>query len=118
MAEEENKKKLIIAYCPCPSKEEAKTIAKTIINENLAACVNIIPGGISVYKWDGEVCMDEEIYVLFKTREEMFEKLKDRIVECHSADLPCVLGLPVGKVNNGFLDWVYEQTEEKKEEKS
>ena len=111
MAEEN--KKLILAYCPCPSVEEAETIAKTVVSENLAACANIIPGGRSVYQWEGKLCVDEEVYLILKTREGMFEELKERVVKCHSADLPCVLGLPVGKANAGFVDWVYGETEKK-----
>ncbi len=70
------------------------------------ACANIMAPHQSVYWWDGKVEQGEEVAVIFKTREDLFEAVKDKIVELHSYDCPCVVAWPVTKGHAPYLEWV------------
>ena len=101
-----------MAYCPCSSSEEAKKIATALVEEKLAACGNISSGGESVYEWENKIHIDNEVYLLLKTRSLLFQEMKERILSLHSYDIPCVVSLPIGEGHGPFLDWVRKQTKE------
>ena len=89
-----------------PSMEEGEKIAQALIQEELAACVNIIPEIISIYKWKGNVERDEERILIIKTREEKSEKIIHKIEELHSYDTPECIGFEIDKGSGKYLDWI------------
>ncbi len=96
----------VLLYLTCANKDEAKTIARTLIDERLIACANILGKMTSVYRWEGTVVEDEEIAVLLKTRRDMAARATERVKELHSYDLPCVVGLPIQGGNPDFIGWL------------
>ena len=96
----------VLLYLTCADKDEAKTIARTLIDERLIACANILGKMTSVYRWDGTVVDDDEIAVLLKTRRDMAARATERVKELHSYDLPCVVGLPIQGGNPDFIGWL------------
>ena len=96
----------VLLYLTCANNDEAKTIARTLIDERLIACANILGKMTSVYRWEGTVVEDEEIAVLLKTRRDMAARATERVKELHSYDLPCVVGLPIQGGNPDFIGWL------------
>jgi len=88
----------------CKNEEEAKQVGKAIVEQKLAFCANIIPKISSYYFWKGELQEDEEALLVLKTNKE-FKLVKTRIEELHSYDTPAIIEIPVGKVNEKYLNW-------------
>jgi len=80
---------LIVVYFTTPNKKEAVRIGKKLLNEKLAACINIFPVS-SIYWWKDEICEDEEFAVLVKTSSKLFNRIVKRIKELHSYELPVI----------------------------
>ena len=96
----------LMTYLTAASEEEARRIAKTLVEERLAACVNILGRVESVYHWEGEVQSAEETALLAKTTETCFDALAARVRELHSYELPCVVALPLARGEAAFLSWI------------
>lgn len=101
---------IAVVWVTVGNYEEAVKIAKTIVEEKLAACVNIIPSVRSIYFWKGEVCDDSESLLMIKTREALFERLKDRIRELHSYEVPEIIAVRLHNGHEPYLLWVTENT--------
>ncbi|GJL84939.1 MAG: divalent-cation tolerance protein CutA [Micavibrio sp.] len=97
---------VITIYTTCSNKEEAQKISKALVEARLVACANIMSPHEAVYWWEGKVEQSEEVAVIFKTREELFEAAKDKICELHSYDCPCVVAWPVTNGHASYLEWV------------
>ncbi len=87
--------------------EHADRIATTLVQERLAACVNLLPV-TSVYRWKGEICRDPEVTALIKVRADGVERLRDRLRQLHPYDLPEIVALPVDADGSldAYIDWV------------
>jgi periplasmic divalent cation tolerance protein len=96
----------LMTYLTAASEEEARRIAKALVEERLAACVNILGRIESVYHWEGEVQSSEETALLAKTTEACFDALAARVREVHSYELPCVVALPLARGEAAFLSWI------------
>ena len=92
------------------SGEEALTIARTLVEEKLVACVNIVPRIRSIYRWKGEVCDEEEQLLIMKTRSNLFSGLQDRIRELHRYEVPEIISFPIADGLPDYLKWVMEST--------
>ncbi|MGD8380179.1 MAG: divalent-cation tolerance protein CutA [Gammaproteobacteria bacterium] len=103
-------KGILVGLCTCPADETAERLARTLVAEKLAACVNVLPAATSIYEWRGEVAADPERLLVIKTREERWEALETRIRELHPHELPEVIAVRVEKGSGAYLDWVLEQT--------
>jgi periplasmic divalent cation tolerance protein len=90
------------------SREEAERIAQALVTERLAACVNVVPGVVSVYRWKGEVQKEDELLLVIKSRTESVEALRARLVALHSYELPEVLVVAVDGGHAPYLDWIAE----------
>ena len=99
-----------LLYATFDSKEEAVSIAHKLLEEKLVACANVLDGGASIYRWQGEVKQANESILFAKTTQEQAQKAAKRIKELHSYDLPCVLILPVEDGLPEFMQWVKTET--------
>ncbi|MDM7955870.1 divalent-cation tolerance protein CutA [Blastomonas sp.] len=99
-----------LVYCPFADEEQARTIARTVVREQLAACANILAPVLSVFHWQGELSEQAEVPVLFKTALPQSKALVARIVHLHSYEEPAVLVLPVDYCPPSFRAWVFAQT--------
>ncbi|MEQ1789738.1 MAG: divalent-cation tolerance protein CutA [Rickettsiales bacterium] len=95
-----------ILYSVFASKEEAVSVARALLAENLIACANVLDGSASIYRWQGEIQQSNEAIFFAKTTGEQAEKAVSRIKNLHSYDLPCILILPVESGFLPFIDWV------------
>ncbi|QQS53953.1 MAG: divalent-cation tolerance protein CutA [Candidatus Competibacteraceae bacterium] len=101
----------LVVFCSCPDQASAERIAATVVEERLAACVNILPGLTSVYRWREQVQRDTELLLLLKTQGAVYSLLEARIRELHPYDVPEVIALPVRMGSSAYLDWIAANTE-------
>jgi len=88
-------------------KEElAEKIAGQLVERRLAACVNLLPLGVSIYRWKEKVCRDREYLLLIKTSAHLFNEVRDTIREFHTYDLPEVIALPIEVGEEKVLEWM------------
>ena len=99
-----------LVYMTAASAEEARLIGTALVAERLAACVNVIDGMISVYRWEGKVESNDEAVLIAKTEETRAEAATARIKALHSYDLPCVVVVALTGGNTEFLEWVESET--------
>ena len=88
------------------SGENAKDLASTLVRENLAACVNRIPGVESTYTWEGRVERDTEDLLIVKTRADLFDRLKERVQALHGYDVPEIIAVPIVQGSESYLAWM------------
>ena len=88
------------------TEEQAYLIAREIVARRQAACVNVVPGIRSIYRWKGKICKDGELLLIIKTLEGEFEAVAATIRELHSYELPEILSFGVTRGERGFLDWI------------
>ena len=95
--------------------EEALSIARTLVEEKLVACVQIIPRLRSIYRWKGEICDEAEQLLIMKTRYCLFSALQTRIRQLHSYEVPEIVSFPIADGLPEYLSWVIENTTESAE---
>ena len=88
--------------------DEADRIAAALVAERLAACVQVVPGVTSVYRWEGRVERAAELLLLAKTTEDRFDRLVERVTELHPYDTPEILAVPVARVSDAYAAWLRE----------
>lgn len=99
----------IAVLCTCGSKPDALRIANALVEARLAACVNVLPGVKSVYRWQGKIETEQEVLLLIKTTAERFPALRDRIVDLHPYETPEILTLSIAEGSDKYLAWLREQ---------
>ncbi len=104
------KKNFCLLYVTAKDIEEGKYLVSKALEKNLAACGNIIPHIFSIYKWEGDIKIDNEAVILFKTLESKYKKLENLIINYHSYEIPCILKIDIHNINKQFLNWVFQQT--------
>ena len=103
----------LICLCTCPESHTAERIAATLVEERLAACVNILPGVRSVYRWEGQVEAVDEALLLVKTSAEAYPALQERLLELHPYELPELLAVESAFGLPAYLQWVADETRPK-----
>ena len=96
----------VVVYITVSSSAEAETIARAIVSEKLAACVNVVPGIRSFYRWEGKVQDDAELLLIVKTLRPTLNALYERIRELHSYEVPEFIVVPVAEGSQDYLDWL------------
>ena len=99
---------MILIYCPCKDKVEAKKISKALLAKKLIACVNIVQSD-SMYCWKNKLCNDREAIAIMKTAAKKTAEVEKEIKKLHSYDLPAIIKINA-KSNNEFKDWIKRQT--------
>jgi len=100
----------VTIYAVFANDEEARRIGRAMVEERLAACVNILGPVRSIYRWQGKIEDAEEVAALFKSSNAAADRLIARIAELHSYDVPCVESWPVDKVLRDYGDWLEDST--------
>jgi periplasmic divalent cation tolerance protein len=98
--------RVVTMLVTAPDMETAEGLARALVEERLAACANVVPGVVSVYRWEGEVRRDAEVLMVLKTTESGAVALERRVVELHPYEVPEVLTLSVTGGHAPYLSWV------------
>jgi periplasmic divalent cation tolerance protein len=93
-----------------PDTARATVLARALVEEGLAACVNIVPGVRSIYRWQGKLQEDEEVLCLIKTRPAVFDRARARILALHPYEVPEILAFAVDDGSPTYLAWLQEST--------
>lgn len=101
---------VMLVYMTAPSREEALSIGRALVEARLAACVNVLDGASSVYWWEGKIEEASEAVLIAKTRHNLVSRLVAKVKELHSYDMPAISALPVLKGHGEFLNWVEAET--------
>ena len=96
----------IVVLSTCGSAEEAASIARALVERRLAACVNIVPGVRSVYRWKGAVEEAGEWLLIVKSSQALFERLEEELRRMHSYETPEIVALPVVAGSASYLEWL------------
>jgi periplasmic divalent cation tolerance protein len=100
----------LIVFVTAPTNDEAVRIADSLVSEGLAACVNIVGGIESIYRWEGEVARDRETLLIIKTIDERYAELERRVKELHTYTTPEVIACKVERGSDAYLGWLREST--------
>jgi len=102
---------LVLALSTCPDPDVAVRIARTLVEERLVACANLVPGLRSIYQWQGAVQEEAEVLLLMKTRRELLGPLKARMAALHPYEVPELVSVPIEDGLPAYLAWVRAETE-------
>jgi periplasmic divalent cation tolerance protein len=100
----------VVVFMTAPDVDVAGRIASILVDESLVACVNILPGLRSIYRWQGKLCDEPEVLCLMKTRLDLFPALRDRIAALHPYQVPEIIALPLTAGSAPYLEWVRQST--------
>ena len=101
----------LLVYTTYPSIVEAERAGRSIVEQRLAACVNILPGMVSHYWWQGAIERGEEVVMIIKTRASLAERVGEAVKADHSYTTPAIVVLPVEQVDAAYLAWLLAETE-------
>ncbi|MGL4370169.1 MAG: divalent-cation tolerance protein CutA [Spirochaetota bacterium] len=104
------KMELITVFCTVPDAQTAEKIAHAVVETKTAACASIVPGLVSVYRWKGDLCRAGELLLVMKTRAELFDALKAKILSLHPYELPEIVALAIIQGHEPYLSWIAEST--------
>jgi periplasmic divalent cation tolerance protein len=101
----------IIVLITVPNEEDAGRIGRALVEEKLAACANIIRSIRSIYRWKARIEDEQESLMIIKTKQELFHRLKDRVIGLHPYSVPEIIALPIVAGSEPYLNWIKEETE-------
>lgn len=102
---------VFVVLCTVPTKESGAEIAKQLVHEKLAACVNILSNVESIYSWEGNIEQSQEWLLIIKTQASVYQALEDKVISLHPYDCPEIIALPLQKGFSGYLKWVQSSIE-------
>lgn len=100
----------LTVLCTVPDASTGQTIARTLVHEGLAACVNLLPGITSVYRWQGEVQENPELLLIIKTTQARYPALEARIKELHPYEVPEIIAHRIEAGLKSYLEWITQST--------
>jgi periplasmic divalent cation tolerance protein len=100
----------IVVFITAPNEEEGVTIAKALVQDRLAGCVNIVKEIRSIYMWEENIEDEKEVLMVAKTQKSLFEKLSKRVKELHSYTVPEIIAMPVVEGSEDYLRWLKDVT--------
>lgn len=100
----------VLVYTTWPSLVEAERVGRQIVEKRLAACVNILPGMVSHYWWQGQIERAEEVVMVIKTRASLAEPVRDAVKGLHTYEVPSIMVLPVESVDANYYAWILMET--------
>ncbi len=101
----------VLVYTTYPSIVEAEKAGRTLVERRLCACVNILPGMIAHYRWQGAIERGEEVVMIIKTRASLYEAVRAAVKEMHSYTTPAILMIPVESIDRTYLAWLMAETD-------
>lgn len=101
-------KDYLVTLVTAPSSDVGRDVARALLDRKLAACVNILPPMTSLYSWQGELCVDEEVLLIIKTTTRAIKELTAVVQDLHPYDVPEIIALPVAAGSEEYLGWVDE----------
>lgn len=96
----------VVALSTVATTEDAERIARSLVEKGVAACVNVVPGVVSFYRWKGRLERDAEVLLVIKTRGERFEELKTALLAEHPYEVPELVALPITAGHERYLEWL------------
>jgi periplasmic divalent cation tolerance protein len=100
--------RFLIVFITAPSVEDAERIGGVLVEERLAACVNVLGGVRSIYRWEGAIERDDEVLMIVKTEDAAFDRLQARVLELHPYDVPEIVGLQPQHISDGYRRFLEE----------
>ncbi len=97
---------LLVVLVTVPDKEVADSLSKTLVEERLVACAQVLPGITSHYSWEGQLECSAEVLVVLKTPEGRFDELERRVRQLHPYEVPQIVALPTSHVEEHYAQWV------------
>ncbi|GAA5481709.1 divalent-cation tolerance protein CutA [Haloferula sargassicola] len=97
---------VLVVMCTFPDEATARQIGAALVEKQVAACVNVVPGLRSIYRWEGKVCDEAEVLVVIKTTPAAYLALEATLMEAHPYDTPEIISLPVVRGAEAYLRWV------------
>src|SRR5579872_978618 len=113
MARGARMERAVLLYTTYPSLVEAEQAGRALVERRLCACVNILPGMVSLYWWQGKIDRGDEVVMIIKTRTSLAEPVRVAVKQMHSYSTPAVLVLPVETVDPDYHAWIVAETEAK-----
>jgi periplasmic divalent cation tolerance protein len=101
----------VFVYTTYPSLVEAEKAGRAIVEQRLAACVNILPGMVSHYWWEGKIERGEEVVMIIKTRASLADRVRDAVKAAHPYTTPAILVIPLENVEESYLGWIMAETQ-------
>ena len=102
----------IVVFSTCSGAEEAKNLARRLVEQRLAACVNLFPQVESCYRWKGEIHQDAEVFLVIKSRRALFERLRKEVERLHSYEVPELIAVPIVDGAEAYLSWMEKELAE------
>jgi periplasmic divalent cation tolerance protein len=107
----DNKERAVLVYTTYPSIVEAEGAGRSLLERRLCACVNILPGMVSLYWWQGAIERGDEVVMIIKTRATLAEAVRAAVRQMHSYTTPAILVIPIENVDPGYHAWLVAETE-------
>jgi periplasmic divalent cation tolerance protein len=104
----------VFVYTTYPSIVEAEAAGRTLVERRLCACVNILPGMVSLYWWQGKIDRGDEVVMIIKTRASLAEAVRAAVRQMHSYTTPAILVLPIENVDPDYHAWIVNETQGEK----
>ncbi len=100
----------IVIYCTVPTKQDAKSIAKILLTQRLAACINIVDKVQSIFSWHDEICEEKELLMMIKTKSTLFDRVRQAIKLTHPYNIPEIIAIPIEQADSEYLEWINTET--------
>src|SRR5215469_6089389 len=107
-----NNERVLFVYTTHPSVVEAERVGRELVERRLCACVNILPGMVSLYWWQGAIERGDEAVMIVKTRAALTEAVRSAVRQLHSNTTPAILVMPIESVDRDYREWLLTETEQ------